>query len=146
MNRPLVAAAVLSLLAAGGPALAAAEPKHGACKAPAGATVLKAGAKPVESVIATPVGALNSSEQEVSAFYLDLQGKPQSTKGKITLTLSWANPVSDYDLIVNGTNALSSDNPEIASTKASHCRPVKVGVDVFVGVPVDELTLSAKGS
>lgn len=146
MNRALVATAVLSLLAAGGPALAAAEPKHGACKAPEGATVLKAGAKPVESTVPAPVGAFNSSEQEVGEFYLDLQGKPASSKGKITLTLSWANPGSDYDLIVNGTNAESADNPEIAATKASHCKPVKVGVDVFLGVPVDELTLTAKGA
>lgn len=146
MNRALVAIAALSLLAAGGPALAAAEPKHGACKAPEGAVVLKAGAKPVESSVATPVGLLGGAEQEVDVFYLDLQGAPQSSKGKITLTLSWANPASDYDLVVNGTNAESIDNPEIATAKAAHCKPVKVGVDVYLGVPVDELTLTAKGA
>lgn len=146
MNRALVATAVLSLLAAGGPALAAAEPKHGACKAPEGAVVLKAGDKPVESTVATPVGVLGGAEQEAGVFYLDLQGKPESSKGKITLTLSWANPASDYDLVVNGSNAESVDNPEVATTKASHCKPVKVDVDVYLGVPVDELTLTAKGA
>lgn len=146
MRRLLAAAGALSLLVGAGPALAAAEPRHGACKAPEGAVVLKAGAKPVESVVATPVGALTGFEQEVGVFYLDLQGKPKSSQGKVALTLSWDNPVSDYDLVVNGSNAESTDNPETAVAKAAHCKPVEVAVDVFLGVPVDELTLSAKGS
>ena len=140
----LAAVGVLTVLAAAGPAVAA-PAKHGACKAPAGAVLLKPG-KEAKEVIPTPVGALNTSETEVGTYVLDLSGKPAASKGKITFTLSWANPVSDYDLVVNGTNELSTDNPEITSIKASHCRAVKVGVDVFAGVPVDELTLAAKGA
>ena len=146
MKRILAAAGALSLLAGAGPALAAAEPRHGACKAPAGATVLKAGAKPVESSVPTPVGFGTGFEKEAGVFYLDLAGKPKSTRGKITLTLTWPNPVSDYDLVVNGINEESSDNPETTAAKASHCKPVKVDVDVFIGVPTDQLTLSAKGA
>ena len=149
MRRILAAAGVLSLLAGAGPALAA-EPRHGACKAPADAIVVKAGAKAVEQTFTAPAGAgaglVADNPTDVGTYYLDLSGKPQATRGKMTLTLSWTNPVSDYDLIVGGVNQLSSDNPETVAVKASHCKPVQVGVDVFVGVPVDELTLSAKGA
>ena len=146
MKRLLAAAGALALLASAGPALAAPE-KHGACKAPKDAVVLKAGAKPVESTVETPVDVLAlQGETPVATYYLDLAGKPASTKGKVTLSLSWSNPVSDYDLVVNGTNELSTDNPEITSVTASHCRAIKVGIEVFTGVPVDELTLGAKGA
>ena len=85
-------------------------------------------------------------EEAAGTFVLDLAGLPQTSKGKLTFTLSWANPVSDYDLVVNGTNELGTDNPEVITVTASHCRKVDVAVDVFVGVPVDELALSVKGS
>lgn len=146
MKRLLAATGALALLATAGPALAA-PAKHGACKAPRDAVVLKAGAKPVESVVDTPVGVANlAGETPIGTYYLDLAGKPADSRGKVTFTLSWPNPISDYDLIVNGTNALSTDNPEVASLKASHCKPIKLGVDVYVGLPIDELTLSAKGA
>jgi hypothetical protein len=146
MKRLLAAAGALALLATAGPALAA-PAKHGACKAPKDAVVLKAGAKPVEAVIPTPVGVGNlTGETPVGTYYLDLAGKPADSRGKVTFTLSWANPISDYDLVVNGNNALSTDNPEVASLKASHCRPIKLGIDVFIGLPIDEITLSAKGA
>lgn len=149
MTRLLATAATLSLLAVGaGPSLAA-EPRHGACKAPADATVVKAGAKAVERTFGAPVGAgagFVDSPQDVGTFYLDLSGQPRSSRGTLTLTLSWDNPVTDYDLVVNGTNELSSDNPEVVSLKVTHCKPVRVGVDVFVGVPSEQLTLSAKGA
>ena len=145
MKRLLAATATRSLLAAGAaPALAAA-PKHAACKAPAGATVLKPGAT-FEEVTATPVGALNETSEEAGVFVLDLSGKPSSSTGKIALTLSWANPASDYDLVVAGTNDEAIDNPETRIVKAKHCKPVPVEVSVYLGVPVDELTLKAKAS
>ena len=148
MKRLLAAAGALSLLATAGPALAA-PAKHTACKAPSGATVLKAGAKPVESVVTTPVGALGGWEEEAGVFYLDLAGKPVGTKGKVTLTLSWEDPtglVTDYDLVVDGTNDEGITNPETRAVKTTHCRPIEVAVDVYTGTPLDELTLSAKGA
>ena len=149
MRRLLAAMATVSLLAAAGPALAVG-PTYGACKAPEGAIVLTPSGKAYEEVVTTPVGAgagiTGSYEEEVGKFYLDLTGKPESTKGAITFTLSWANPVSDYDLIIGGANELSSENPEVHKVKAKHCRPLQVGVDVFVGVPVDEIVLNAKAS
>ena len=146
MKRLLAVTGALALLATAGPALAA-PATYGGCKAPKDAVVLKAGAKPVESTVETPVDVLGlQGEAPVGTYYLDLAGKPVDTKGKVTFTLSWDNPASDYDLVVNGTNELSTDNPEVASVKASHCRPVKLGIEVFTGVPVDELTLSAKGA
>jgi hypothetical protein len=144
MKRLLAAVGVLSVIAAAAPAVAA-PAKHGACKAPAGAIVLKPG-KEVTGVIPTPVGVLNTSQSEVGSYVLDLSGRPAATRGKITFTLSWDNPVSDYDLVVNGVNELSTDNPEVASVKASHCRAVSLGLEVFTGVPVDELTLAVKGA
>ena len=145
MKRILAAMATVSLLAAAGPALAA--PKNAACKAPKDAIVLKPGGKAFEGTVATPVGAVNSfGTEEVGEFYLDLSGKPAGTKGKLTLTLSWENPASDYDLVVNGNNAEAIENPEVNVTKAAHCKAITVETDVYLGVPSDELTLQAKAS
>lgn len=145
MKRLLAAMAAVSLLAAAGPALAG--PTNGACKAPKDAIVLKPGGKAFEAEVATPVGAFNGfGAEEVGEFFLDLSGKPSGTKGKLTLTLSWANPASDYDLVVNGNNAEATDNPEINVTKATHCKAITVETDVYLGVPSDKLTLQAKAS
>ena len=146
MKRLLAATATLSLLAAAaGPALAA-PPKNAPCKAPAGATLIKPGAKAVESNPDTPVGALNETASEAGSFVLDLGGKPEGAVGKLTFTLSWANPASDYDLIVGGTNDLATDNPEVRTFKAKHCKAVPVEVGVYLGLPVDGLTLAVKGA
>lgn len=146
MKRLLAAAATLTLLATAAPALAA-PAKNGACKAPAGATLIKPGAKAAESTAPTPVGAVNEGGvEQAGTFVLDLSGKPQGQTGKLTFTLSWDNPLSDYDLIIGGTNDLSTDNPEVRAVKARHCKPVPVEVGVYTGVPIDELTLAVKGS
>ena len=144
MKRLLAATATLSLLAAAGPALAA-PPKNAPCKAPAGATLIKPGAKAVESNPETPVGALNEGTSDAGKFVLDLGGKPEGATGKLTFTLSWDTP-SDYDLIVAGTNELATDNPEVVTVKARHCKAVPVEIGVFYGVPVDALTLAVKGA
>ena len=146
MKRILAATATLSLLAAGGPALAAAKaPVNGACKAPAGATVLKPG-KTFEGATATPVGAFNEGTERAGTFVVDLSGKPASTVSKLSLTISWENPVSDYDLVIGGTNDEATDNPETRVVKARHCKPVEVDVSVYLGVPTDDITLKAKAS
>lgn len=143
MRRLLAATATVSLLAAAGPALAA-PATHGACNAPDGAIVLKAGGEGYEEVVSTPVGVFNSGSQEVGSFYVDLSGKPAADKGKLKLTLSWDAPGTDYDLVVNGTNEESVDNPEVLSVKAAHCKKIEVAVEVWLGAPVEELTLTAK--
>jgi hypothetical protein len=79
MKRLLAATATLSLLVAAGPALAA-PAKNGACKAPAGATLVKPGAK-ADSTPATPVGALNETTEDAGTFVLDLSGKPADSAG-----------------------------------------------------------------
>jgi hypothetical protein len=144
MKRLLAATATLSLLAAAGPALAA-PARYAACKAPAGATLVKPGAT-ADSSPTTPVGALNETSEQAGTFVLDLSGKPTSAAGKLTFTLSWENPVSDYDLVVAGTNEEGVDNPEVLTFKAKHCKPVPVEIAVFLGVPADDLSLSVKGS
>lgn len=146
MKRILAAAVTLSLLATAGPALAAPQPRFGACMAPDGATVIKAGSKPVEQRVPTPIVPLLLLSTPVGTFYLDMQGKPTTAKGKLTFTLSWPDDLSDYDLILNGRNVSGSFNPEIVDVKVPHCRPVQIDVKVFLGVPTDELTLSTKGA
>jgi hypothetical protein len=146
MKRILAATATLSLLAVGGPALAAAKaPVHAACKAPAGAIVLKPGAT-YEEATDTPVGAFNEGTEKAGTFVVDLSGRPTSTTSKLGLTLSWENPASDYDLVVGGTNDEAGDNPETRVVKAKHCKPVEVEVSVYLGAPIDEITLKAKAS
>ena len=145
MKRLLAAMATVSLLAAAGPALAG--PTNGACKAPKDAIVLKPGGKAFEAEVATPLGAFNSfGPEEVGQFFLDLSGKPTGTKGKLTLTLTWENPASDYDTVVNGNNAEATENPEVTVVKATHCKAITVETDVYLGVPSDELTLQGKAS
>ena len=100
----------------------------------------------MESSPETPVGALLVSSSEAGSFVLDLSGKPQTATGKLSFTLSWNNPASDDDLIVAGNNDLATDNPETHIFKAKHCKAVPVEVGVFLGVPVDGLTLAVKGS
>jgi hypothetical protein len=148
MRRLLASAAAVSLVALSGPALAAVKPvpKHGACKAPAGAFVLKPGAS-VQPPVTTPVGALGSTAEPIGDFYVDLSGKPDTTKGTLELVMEWTTAstgATDYDLVVNGTNDLSTDIPEFRAERASHCRKITVAVEVFTGVPVDEITLTAK--
>ena len=145
MRRLLAAAAAVSLLGAG-PALAAKPvPKHAPCKAPAGAFVVKPGT-PLTQTPTTPIGALGGFEEPVGDFYVDLGGRPNSSTSTLEFELSWTNPLSDYDLVVNGVNELGTDNPEVISVKGNHCRRVSVAIDLFTGVPVDELTLVAKAT
>lgn len=145
MRRLLAAAAAVSLLGAA-PALAAKPvPKHAPCKAPAGAFVVKPGT-PLTQTPTTPIGVLGGFEEPVGDFYVDLGGRPNSSTSTLEFELSWTNPISDYDLVVNGVNELGTDNPEFISVKGSHCRRVSVAIDVFLGVPVDELTLVAKAT
>ncbi len=143
MRLLLATSAALSLLAAG-PALAAG-PTHAPCKAPAGAFVVKPGT-PLTMTPTTPIGEFWEFGEPVGDFYVDLGGKPVASTSTLGLTLSWTNPVSDYDLVVNGTNDGSVDNPEVISVKSSHCKKITVVVDVFIGVPIDELTLVAKAT
>jgi hypothetical protein len=145
MKRLLAATGALVLLAGPAAVAATAAPVHGACKAKEGVTVLKPGAT-FEEVITTPIGVLNDSETPVASFAVDLAGQPTDRKGKLAVTLAWDNPVSDYDLVVNGTNELSTDNPETLTVPATHCRTVEVAVAVFAGLPIDTLTLTAKPS
>lgn len=146
MRRLLATVAAVSLLGAG-PALAAAKPvaKHAPCKAPAGAFVVKPGT-PLTQTPTTPVGALGGFEEPVGDFYVDLGGRPVTTTSTLEFELSWVNPVSDYDLVVNGINELGTDNPEFIAVKGNHCKRVNVAIDLFTGVPVDELTLVAKAT
>ncbi|HVE64429.1 MAG TPA: hypothetical protein VNB94_11590 [Mycobacteriales bacterium] len=133
-----------------GPA-AAAPNKNGPCKVPSGAFVLKAG-QSREQEVATPVGAINSLASPtvdmattVGDFYVDLAGRPAGTGGLIPFTLSWDNELSDYDLFINGKTELSEDHPESRVVPVNHCVKVSVKVDVFVGLPIDKLSLKSAG-
>ena len=142
MRLLLATTVALSLLAAG-PVFAA--NTHGRCSAPSGSFVVKPGA-PLTQTPTTPVGALGDFEEPVGNFYVDLSGKPVGATSTIEFTLSWLNPLSDYDLVVNGNNELGTDNPEVIAVKGAHCKKVTVAIDLFLGVPVDELTLDTKAT
>jgi hypothetical protein len=46
-------------------------------------------------------------------------------------------------MVIDGGNELSTDNPEVFTiSNAAHCRKIVVQTEVFMGLPVDELTLS----
>lgn len=147
MNRLVLLTGALALVAAAGPSYAALDGDvalNGACAAPAGATVLVPGAEAVEKGVTPPVGALNLTSAQAGTFVVDLAGLPVETVGSLSLTLSWDNPVTDYDLVVDGANDLSTDNPEVKVVDVAHCTPVDVDLETFIGAPVDEVTLAAE--
>ena len=144
MKRLLAVAAVAALVGGAVPAAAAKKaPVHPACAVPSGAMVVSPKA-PLETQLETPVGVLNTTTTEVGDLWVDLKGVPASQRGKVVLELAYDNPLSDYDLVVNGVNDLSTDNPEYDEVKAGHCKRVSLALEVFTGVPVDTLTLTAR--
>lgn len=147
MTRLLAAVGALALLAAAGPALASDPvPVHGACAAPAGAIVVTPDTDAVERDVATPVGALGLAQTQVGDVYVDLAGRPAASTADLVLTLSFDNPVADYDLVTDGNNDLSTDAPETKLLTVAHCSPVAVAVEVFTGLPVDALTLATSAT
>lgn len=145
MNRLLLLPSALALVAGAvaGPALAEDAPDtYGPCVAPEGATVVTPGADALSRPVETPIGALNAvGTVDAGSVYVDLSGLPKTSSAALQLTLSWDNPVSDYDLVVDGDNALATDNPETRVVTVGHCTPTTLGVEVFYGLPVDALTL-----
>jgi hypothetical protein len=145
MKRLLAVTAVAALVGGAVPAVAAPRkaPVHPSCAVPSGAMVVSPKA-PLETQLDTPVGALGLTSTEVGDLWVDLKDVPASQRGKVVLELAYDNPASDYDLVVNGVNDLSTDNPEYDEVKAGHCKRVSLALEVFTGVPVDTLTLSAR--
>ncbi|MCW2606620.1 MAG: hypothetical protein JWO60_1313 [Frankiales bacterium] len=152
MNRLLLLSGALALVAGAGPVLAADDapaPVYGACTAPAGALVVTL-SKGYEGAVDTPVGALltDVAPTSVGDVYVDLAGQPVGTLGEALFTLSWdsALPVSDYDMITDGSSDGSTDSPETKVLTVEHCTPVHVDVDVFTGLPTDTLTFAAEAT
>lgn len=146
MRHLLVILAALSALALTVPAGAQlAEPVlNEPCTNTDGRTVVTLDA-PFSDVVETPVGAGNLTgpiPAGTGEYVIDLQGLEEGVRKTVNLTLSVDNPVADYDLVVNGENDLSTDNPENKSVpNARHCQVVSLETDVFIGVPIDTLTL-----
>ena len=119
------------------------------CGAPDGATVISPEVG-FDGTIPTPVGTLNGSEFGVSErsdagrYQLDLAGLEVGTRGRVVMTLAWDTPggVGDYDLVVNGSNDYSVDSPEVKTVTLGHCGFVDLEADVFIGTPLDTLTLT----
>lgn len=148
MTRLATLALIVSLLAFAVPAAADTEPVLLApCTLAEGETAVTPGPDgQFSEVVETPVGALNVvGLVEVGTFVVDLAGLPEDTRRTATMTLGWDNPVSDYDLVVNGANDFGTDNPEVKSlTNRAHCARIDLATDVFVGVPIDVLTLTVR--
>jgi hypothetical protein len=148
MKRLALAAPALLLLVAAVPAGASdVPPTLEACTdVPAGALVVTP-AKTVTANPETPVGTFGVSvvESPEQVVVVDLAGSPEGTTADLQMTLSWDNPVvADYDLVVNGENDLSTDDPEFKSVVVDHCGTTRLGVEVFLGSPTDVLTLSLR--
>lgn len=94
-------------------------------------------------VVETPVGALGEGRAPAGTYVVDLAGLPEGTRRTVTFTLSFDGPLSDYDLVVNGDNLLSTDNPEYYTLSSTHCRTITVETEVFLGIPTDVLELKA---
>lgn len=93
--------------------------------------------------IATPIGALNFSEEEIGTVMIDLAGLPVGERASVGMTLSWDTPeIGDYDLIIDGENALSTDSPEYHGfVDVAHCRTFDLAVTTFTGTPLDTVHL-----
>ena len=148
MKRPIALLAVLSAVLIAAPAGADVD-VYAACTNVGGATVVTP-ADGFNGTVTTPVGALNLGTEPAGNYILDLVGKPIGSRGSVTMTLSWdptPAPVSDYDLVVNGENALSTDFPEVHGlTSLPHCTVISLETSVFVGAPIDTLTLDVDAS
>ena len=76
---------------------------------------------------------------------LSLEGFEVGTRARVTVMLDWDTPggVGDYDLNVNGANDFSVDQPEVETFTIGHCDALNIQTEVFIGLPVDTLTLTA---
>jgi hypothetical protein len=139
--RSLLAVALLLTLAAT-PAAAQEEPVLlQPCTNTAGATVVTP-ADAFSDTVPTPVGALGLAQEQAGTFVVDLAGLPVGTRRTTTLTLEMPD-YADYDMVVNGENPFSTDVPEVFVLSArNHCARSDVQTEVFLGLPIDELTLT----
>lgn len=119
------------------------------CAAAEGVTAITPAAG-FDEEITTPVGALTGGSEfgvgevtELGYFQLDLAGYEVGTPGRLTMTLSWDTPagLSDYDLIIDGSNEYSAASPETHTRTLGHCGRVDLAADVFTGTPLDTVTL-----
>lgn len=96
-----------------------------------------------DGTVPTPAGAGNFTPAEDAGLHqLDLAGHDVGSTARVRMTLSWDTPaLGDYDLIVNGHNELSTDDPETHSRTLQHCDLLDLETVVFIGLPVDTLTL-----
>ncbi len=135
--------AIMSLLLIAAPAAAEDTVQlNQACNKPG--TVVTSTA-PFSGEVETPVGALNLTTAEAGSYVVDLAGTPVGTRKNVTLTLSFDNPVADYDMVVNGVNEFGTDSPEVFTvSNATHCSIISVQTEVFIGAPIDVLTLDVK--
>ncbi len=123
------------------------------CTNTSGKTVLTLD-QPFSDTIDTPGGVPPFLPETLPAgtgrYLVDLQGLEEGERRSVTFTLTMltagveATPLSDYDLIVNGENLLSTDQPErYTVSSAAHCQTIFVDTTVFTGTPLDTLTLDA---
>jgi hypothetical protein len=143
--RALLAAALLLVLAIPATAQTAEPVLLQPCTNTADAIVVKAG-ETVSPEVTTPVGVANdSSGTDVGTVVVDLSGLPVGARRTTTLTMTVDNLVADYDLVVDGDNPISSDNPEVYTvTNVGHCRAIDVNVEVFLGLPIDQIDLDVR--
>ncbi len=120
------------------------EDLYGPCEdRAAGVTVLTPEAF-YDQVVPTPVGTLGSTQADAAVIQVSLEGQPVGTTAELALTLDWDTPeVGDYDLVTNGDNVLDTAQPEQKTLPVLHCTVVDIDTEVFLGTPLDTVTLTA---
>lgn len=115
---------------------------YGACASPAGTVVTPA--EPFSGEVETPVGALNFTFADAGTYTISYEGLEIGTvANRVDLTLDFDTPggLGDYDLVINGVNDLSVEQPERHTESAPHCAVFQLETEVFTGTPFDTLTL-----
>lgn len=117
---------------------------HGPCEdRAAGVTVLTPEAF-YDQVVPTPVGTAGSTQADAAVIQVSLEGQPVGASAELVLTLDWDTPeVGDYDLVTNGDNVLDTAQPEQKTLPVMHCTVVDIDTEVFIGTPLDTVTLTA---
>ena len=147
MTKLRVLLAILSLLVVALPATAETVPVHAACANPDGRTLVSPSDR-FSGTVETPIGAASEGiAGDAGAYIIDLAGLPQSSKAKVSLTLSAeaVGLVTDYDLVINGSNAETVGTPETHDfANTTHCATFDLETVVFFGTPLDTLNLDIK--
>lgn len=111
---------------------------------PCGGPLTTVGYDDLSTQIATPAVPLASAT--TVAHIIDLAGEPVGSTARVDVTVSWDDPVSDFDIDVNGTasagfTVLSGPQETVNLGTLKHCSVITTEVANFSGSPLAAITL-----